>query len=66
MSVCLCESESESESTPGSITLLVKGAHQNNTQAHTYTSQTHAKSPPGVTDVIPPADTVVDQSGVEV
>lgn len=33
---------------------------------HIHTSQTHAKSPPGVKDIIPPAETAVDQSGFEV
>lgn len=31
-----------------------------------HTWLTNTKSPPGVQDVMPPAETVVDQSGVEV
>lgn len=33
---------------------------------HIHTRLTHAKSPPGVKDVMPPAEAAVDQSGVEV
>lgn len=50
---------------PGASYSWLREHTQNNTQTCTQTT-THAKSPPGGRDVIPPAETAVDQSGVEV
>lgn len=36
------------------------GEHQNTTQMCSCTHGKHTKSPPGVQDVMPPAETVVD------